>query len=167
MEFRIRTLPLAHKNEILLYYCKAHLLDKKRGNRLLLIVKIWRSVHSGMVTVLKMFTRRIRPYDIPDYKLVTRIIMILNLVLNDRCRYFNRDLSHCCFNQLALFCHRAVKDTVDMDPIRIHELSVLLRMFLKFWYFSQKHHSHVFHVSYDVRTTIIALRLFDRTKSFG
>ena len=167
MELLIRTLPLALKNEILLYYCKAHLLDKKRGNRLLLIVKIWRSVHSGMVTVLKMFTRRIRPYDIPDYKLVTRIIMILNLVLNDRCRYFNRDLSHCCFNQLALFCHRAVKDTVDMDPIRIHELSVLLRMFLKFWYFSQKHHSHVFHVSYDVRRTIIALRLFDRTKSFG
>ena len=161
MELFISTLPLSLKNETLLYYDKAHLLDKKRSNRLLLIVKIWRSVHLGMVTMLKLFTRQIRPYDIRDYKLVSRVITILNIVLNDRCRYLNPDLSHCCFNQLSLFCHRAVKDTVHMDSNRIHHLSLLLRTFVKFWYLLQKRHRHVFHVSYDVRTTIIALRLFD------
>ena len=161
MELFICTLPLSLKNEILLYYDKAHLLDKKRSDRLLLIVKIWRSVHLGMVTMLKLFTRQIRPYDIRDYKLVSRVITILNIVLNDRCRYLNIDLSHCCFNQLSLFCHRAVKDTVNMDSNRIHHLSLLLRTFVKFWYLLQKRHRHVFHVSYDVRTTIIALRLFD------
>ena len=166
MELYVRTLPLAPKNEILLYYDRAHLLDKKRANRLLLIVRIWLSVHSGMVGVLKLFTRQIRPYGINDCELVTRIVTVLNIVLNDRCRYLNRDLSHCCFNQLALFCHRAVKDTVDTDPIRIHNLSLLLRTFLKFWYFLQKRHGRIFHVSYDVRKTMVALRLFS-TPSTG
>ena len=161
MELFISTLPLSLKNETLLYYDKAHLLDKKRSNRLLLIVKIWRSVHLGMVTMLKLFTRQIRPYDIRDYKLVSRVITILNIVLNDRCRYLNIDLSHCCFNQLSLFCHRAVKDTVHMDQNWIHHLSLLLRTFVKFWYLLHKRHNHVFHVSYNVCTTIIALQLFD------